>query len=43
MAGFKYDGRSRPSDDLYRKNFNDIFNKKKKTKKKKTKKVKNEK
>jgi len=23
---FKYDGRSRPSDDLYRKNFDRIFN-----------------
>ena len=24
---FKYDGKSRPSDDTYRKNYNDIFNK----------------
>ena len=26
---FQYDGRSRPSDDLYRKNFDRIFSKKK--------------
>jgi len=25
---FKYDGKSRPSDDLYRKRFNEIFGKK---------------
>ena len=28
---FKYDGKSRPSDDLYRKRFNEIFGKKEKT------------
>jgi len=27
----KWDGRSRPSDDTYRKNWNDIFGKKEKT------------
>jgi|TARA_R110002012_G_scaffold312138_1_gene522276 hypothetical protein len=28
---FKYDGRSRPTNDLYKKNFDEIFNKKEKT------------
>tara|TARA_R100001463_G_scaffold99384_1_gene153854 strand:- start:238 stop:408 length:171 start_codon:yes stop_codon:yes gene_type:complete len=27
MSKFKYDGRSRPADDKYRKEFNRIFNK----------------
>jgi len=29
MPGFKYDGRSRPANDLYSKNFDEIFGKKK--------------
>ena len=29
MPGFKYDGRSRPTNDLYSKNFDEIFGKKK--------------
>jgi len=29
MPGFKYDGRSRPTNDLYAKNFDEIFGKKK--------------
>ena len=29
--GFKWDGKTRVSNDTYRKNFNEIFNKKKKT------------
>jgi len=28
---FKYDGRSRPTNDLYKKNFDEIFGKKEKT------------
>ena len=31
MPGFKYDGRSRPTNDLYAKNFDEIFGKKKKS------------
>jgi len=32
MPGFKYDGRSRPTNDLYSKNFDEIFGKKKTSK-----------
>ena len=32
MPGFKYDGRSRPTNDLYAKNFDEIFGKKKTSK-----------
>ena len=31
MPGFKYDGRSRPTNDLYSKNFDEIFGNKKKS------------
>ena len=30
-SGRKWDGRSRPSNDLYKKNYDEIFNKKEKT------------
>ena len=31
MSDYKWDGRSRPADDVYRKRWNEIFNKKEKT------------
>ena len=32
MPGFKYDGRSRPTNDLYSKNYDEIFGNKKRSK-----------
>ena len=31
MSDYKWDGRSRPADDVYRKRWNEIFNKKEKS------------